>query len=399
MALVLRWDGQEQRLAFRSAWLAWRTADRFTETGEPSGVLRAGAAGPAVRAVHGSRRSARTPAGAGERTGRHRARRRGVGELPTALAPDHEDRVQLARARLMAEERASELFGCGIVAMPEPAAPDPWHEGRRSRHRGPHHRARDPDGVRARPGRGPPAWTRSSSWRRDDSGGTRSWTRRSSTVSGGRSRSRARRPSSRRARCAGVGGRAATGWTRTVRVPVRVGGGGGGAAVPPRRRGVGVAEGPGAPRPALQMLRFGASTQGEVRLAVVDDVDGPAVPEEAVVARAAVRPVAGAVAVGDEVVGTVGAVELVPTGTAGDRVAVGLTVQLVVAATAVDLVAPAAAAQLVGSARPGEVVVAAAAGDVLDVGLDAGRAASSSATSPSFAPAPTVTTTGEVREL
>jgi len=46
-----------------------------------------------------------------------------------ALAPDHEDRVQLARARLMAEERASELFGCGIVAMPEPAAPDPWHEG------------------------------------------------------------------------------------------------------------------------------------------------------------------------------------------------------------------------------------------------------------------------------
>ena len=30
----------------------------------------------------------------------------------------------------MADERASELFGCGIVAMPEPAAPDPWHEGR-----------------------------------------------------------------------------------------------------------------------------------------------------------------------------------------------------------------------------------------------------------------------------
>jgi len=46
-----------------------------------------------------------------------------------AIAPDHEDRMQLARARLMAEERASELFGCGIVAMPEPAAPDPWHEG------------------------------------------------------------------------------------------------------------------------------------------------------------------------------------------------------------------------------------------------------------------------------
>jgi hypothetical protein len=32
VALVLRWEGDEQRLWFRSAWLAWRTADRFTET-------------------------------------------------------------------------------------------------------------------------------------------------------------------------------------------------------------------------------------------------------------------------------------------------------------------------------------------------------------------------------
>ena len=31
VALVLRWEGDEQRLWFRSAWLAWRTADRFTE--------------------------------------------------------------------------------------------------------------------------------------------------------------------------------------------------------------------------------------------------------------------------------------------------------------------------------------------------------------------------------
>jgi hypothetical protein len=27
--LVLRWEGGEQLLGFRSAWLAWRTADRF----------------------------------------------------------------------------------------------------------------------------------------------------------------------------------------------------------------------------------------------------------------------------------------------------------------------------------------------------------------------------------
>lgn len=31
VALVLRWEGEEQWLWFRSAWLAWRTADRFTE--------------------------------------------------------------------------------------------------------------------------------------------------------------------------------------------------------------------------------------------------------------------------------------------------------------------------------------------------------------------------------
>jgi len=31
VAVVLRWGDQEQWLWFRSAWLAWRTADRFTE--------------------------------------------------------------------------------------------------------------------------------------------------------------------------------------------------------------------------------------------------------------------------------------------------------------------------------------------------------------------------------
>jgi hypothetical protein len=41
---------------------------------------------------------------------------------------DHEDAVQLARARWMAEHRAIESFGCGIAVIPEPSTPDPWHE-------------------------------------------------------------------------------------------------------------------------------------------------------------------------------------------------------------------------------------------------------------------------------
>jgi hypothetical protein len=47
-----------------------------------------------------------------------------------ALSTDHEDRVQLARARIMEAERARELFGCGIVVVPGDDRPDPWHESR-----------------------------------------------------------------------------------------------------------------------------------------------------------------------------------------------------------------------------------------------------------------------------
>jgi len=45
-----------------------------------------------------------------------------------AMTPEHEDPVQLARARWIDTNRASESFGCGIAPVPEPATPDPWHE-------------------------------------------------------------------------------------------------------------------------------------------------------------------------------------------------------------------------------------------------------------------------------